>query len=463
MATLLENANRIKTDKEHIRQAIISKGIDVPENLSLDDYDEKINEITAVTDKTVFKPHPNFIELKDYCYRRKVDGVWKRANITISDEHKYKCVYTGLQGYNSTRDIMSLESNFSQEYIDNFFPKFMGYYIHTHTDTNYKRTLDIVEFKYVNDSSDGLDNYGKDTDGMQFYNTISVVYSSASYQTSNSSLNDYYLIIKLTEDVGLLVYHTQNKNNQVYNAQYVRMFKVLNNKTISLYSSVTLTNASTLNTSERYLSFGCSINAPNQIFVLSQAHNYNTGVRTYTFRQLSCTTATHASSVTTCISDIRTTDSSGGATNVEFGTTSNYWYSLSDFYNDLAIFARIKQTTTTLDMRTYLGDNQTNAVLLEGYSFDNNSHPVSIPVHVVDDWRIYKNGIWHPELAGTSTYVDVRLHSYIKGRDRNGNFIATYYIYKFTDTGDEEILVQGKDYVINFDSTNFNFNVIKEL
>ena len=45
MATLLENANRIKTDKENIRQAIISKGIDVPENVSLDNYDEKINEI----------------------------------------------------------------------------------------------------------------------------------------------------------------------------------------------------------------------------------------------------------------------------------------------------------------------------------------------------------------------------------------------------------------------------------
>ena len=45
MATLLENANRIKTDKENIRQAIISKGVDIPENLSLDNYSDKIRSI----------------------------------------------------------------------------------------------------------------------------------------------------------------------------------------------------------------------------------------------------------------------------------------------------------------------------------------------------------------------------------------------------------------------------------
>lgn len=38
MASLVENANRIQTDKEAIRQAIIAKGVEVAEDVSLDDY-----------------------------------------------------------------------------------------------------------------------------------------------------------------------------------------------------------------------------------------------------------------------------------------------------------------------------------------------------------------------------------------------------------------------------------------
>lgn len=53
MATLLENANRIKTDKENIRQAIISKGVDVPENLSLDNYSDKIRSIQTGNMKVI--------------------------------------------------------------------------------------------------------------------------------------------------------------------------------------------------------------------------------------------------------------------------------------------------------------------------------------------------------------------------------------------------------------------------
>jgi len=50
MASLVENANRIQTDKEAIRQAIIAKGVDVADTVSLDDYAGLIggiqNEIT---------------------------------------------------------------------------------------------------------------------------------------------------------------------------------------------------------------------------------------------------------------------------------------------------------------------------------------------------------------------------------------------------------------------------------
>lgn len=47
MASLVENANRIQTDKEAIRQAIIAKGVEVAENVSLDDYAGLIEGISA--------------------------------------------------------------------------------------------------------------------------------------------------------------------------------------------------------------------------------------------------------------------------------------------------------------------------------------------------------------------------------------------------------------------------------
>ena len=47
MATLIENANRIYTDKEAIKQAIIAKGITVADNTSLDTYADLITQITT--------------------------------------------------------------------------------------------------------------------------------------------------------------------------------------------------------------------------------------------------------------------------------------------------------------------------------------------------------------------------------------------------------------------------------
>lgn len=45
--TLIENANRIYTDKEAIKQAIIAKGITVADDKSLDDYADLIAQITT--------------------------------------------------------------------------------------------------------------------------------------------------------------------------------------------------------------------------------------------------------------------------------------------------------------------------------------------------------------------------------------------------------------------------------
>lgn len=50
MATLIENATRIYTDKENIKQAIIDKGVSVPDGTSLDDYAELISQIESGID-----------------------------------------------------------------------------------------------------------------------------------------------------------------------------------------------------------------------------------------------------------------------------------------------------------------------------------------------------------------------------------------------------------------------------
>lgn len=50
MATLIENVNRIYTDKEAIKQAIIEKGVAVPEETSLDEYANLIAQINGGID-----------------------------------------------------------------------------------------------------------------------------------------------------------------------------------------------------------------------------------------------------------------------------------------------------------------------------------------------------------------------------------------------------------------------------
>lgn len=47
MASLVENANRIQTDKEAIRQALIAKGVEVAKTVSLDDYAGLVEGISA--------------------------------------------------------------------------------------------------------------------------------------------------------------------------------------------------------------------------------------------------------------------------------------------------------------------------------------------------------------------------------------------------------------------------------
>lgn len=70
MATLIENANRIATGKENIRQAIIRKGVDVTTDVSLDDYDSKIDEIDTGT-----KIYSKYVDI--------TAGTWTGA--TLSD------------------------------------------------------------------------------------------------------------------------------------------------------------------------------------------------------------------------------------------------------------------------------------------------------------------------------------------------------------------------------------------
>ena len=66
MATLVENANRIKNAKESLRQSFINKGVDISSNSKLEDYAPVVNQLELLSDSTVLKPYSCFIELKDY-------------------------------------------------------------------------------------------------------------------------------------------------------------------------------------------------------------------------------------------------------------------------------------------------------------------------------------------------------------------------------------------------------------
>ena len=72
MATLLENANRIKTSKENIRQAIVAKGVTVPTTASLDTYNNYIANIPT-PDIKVFSKNCNI-----------TDGTWTGATLSNS-------------------------------------------------------------------------------------------------------------------------------------------------------------------------------------------------------------------------------------------------------------------------------------------------------------------------------------------------------------------------------------------
>ncbi len=50
MSTLIKNVNRIYTDKEAIKQAVVAKGVTVPDGTSLDEYAELIAQINSGVD-----------------------------------------------------------------------------------------------------------------------------------------------------------------------------------------------------------------------------------------------------------------------------------------------------------------------------------------------------------------------------------------------------------------------------
>lgn len=181
MATLLENANRIKTDKENIRQAIISKGIDVPTSLSLDSYDEKINEIKT-GDMKVYSVYADITA-----------GTWEGA--VLSDSSWVSLCTSNMSmskwTYNFDRNIDINKIEFvSASMIENtyWFRQGRGYAQNSNT-AQYQYFPKIELF---GSRLSAVGSYNGGIDNMNSFITVGNILDNYSNQSSGSSFATYY-------------------------------------------------------------------------------------------------------------------------------------------------------------------------------------------------------------------------------------------------------------------------------
>ena len=445
MASLIENVNRINADKKNIRQAIISKGVDVSASESLDNYASKISEISSIDDSTVFKPHPNFIELKDYYRLRLNDGVFSLEKITIPEDKKFRCIYndmlSSLEPYNCTKSntysiyngfndlTFSTTKGYSKECIDNSFPKFHGHYVTlTYSTSDYKRCLTVVDFEfdssYITEFSqsntisvDGytVDKTGKCSNGVQFFNKMKALQTSSGNVSSlSNTTRGYHCIIKITDDVGVVVYRTISDTTGYVTAEYSRKFKVTKDGTITIFSAGTVTGAETSST-WRNTYFAASTHAPNQFLVYVNTYTVSSGKSTYSYKLYSYST-TSSDTSGLGYTAVQTTDSSGASVNYSVGDSTTYSgldLGLSSnthscrFSSDLGVFAMMKKSDGSITMYTYFGDNRSSPAKAASLSYSDKTFVLP----------------FNFKLDGNSSSYTRNGDGPIIGRDIDGNFV----------------------------------------
>ena len=263
MATLVENANRIKNAKESLRQSFINKGVNISSNSKLEDYAPVVNNLDLLSDSTVFKPYSCFVELKDYYVKN-------GTTVTKKTVDKEKNRFT-----NFFKEQGSTSETRSKEYYDNYYAFFNGYYLEYGSD-DAGTTTTIDTYKYTFSEPD--------VNGIQYRSSRTYVKSSANFQSQTSTMWSKAAIVKLSDDVGLLSYCRYNYDTYVPDTWYARLFRVATDGTVTLHTAVTTSTASSTTTFKAPF-FAMSLRGPNFVFVLKEHDNQNTGVKIYYYHQ----------------------------------------------------------------------------------------------------------------------------------------------------------------------------------
>ncbi len=410
MGTTAEKLQYTVKAVDAIQTAITEKGVLVADDVELASYAGKIMEIE---DR---KPLHNFIERKDYQIAHIM--FHNSTRYTVADTERYKMDYglraagwaENLSGFvlpGFSGDIVTA-AGVSREYLDNFIPKFNGYYLETvlSDDNKYVR---LVTMSY---------SKAGECDGTDFYSMAQVVNGVNLHGITAATQTGFHRIAKLSEDAGLILYYVKTDSSGIAGGQTVRMFRVNRDGTVKLFSGLSAVGGGNA-TTEYVVRFGSSLHAPNQVMVLIKKVVKNSSkewVRDeYTCFELSCNTLTsnNAGSTTTGFSQIRTSrtnaDGTTTAVNNAFGNTDTYEFFNTDFANDIAVFIRVpKAAPQNVVMYSYFGDNRANPLTAnpkktaetlreEGYFF--------YPDMYITKRRADGNYVMHTDSGGTEAEV----------------------------------------------------------
>lgn len=422
MGTTAEKLQYTVKAVDAIQAAITEKGVPVADDVELASYAGKIMKIE---DR---KPLHNFIERKSYqiIYRKGATypAQYESEQHNIDGRDKYKMDY-GIRETGWAAILLNLNLNagspsgpvpdggrsvagVSREYLDNFIPKFNGYYLETVlSDDN----------KYVRLVTLGYSKAGE-CDGTDFYTRAQVVNGVNLHGITAATQTGFHRIAKLSEDVGLILYYVKTNSSGIAGGQTVRMFRVNRDGTVKLFSGLSAVGGGNA-TTEYVVRFGNSLHAPNQVMVLLKKVVTNSSkewVRDeYTCFELSCNTLTsnNAGSTTTGFNQIRTSrtnaDGTTTAVNNDFGNTNTYEFFNTDFANDIATFIRVpKAAPQNVVMYSYFGDNRANPLTAnpkktaetlreEGYFF--------YPDMYIKKRRADGNYVMHTDSGGIETEV----------------------------------------------------------
>ena len=474
MGTIAQKLQYTANAVNDIQSALVEKGVEVANTDALGSYGDKIRELDVITKDTVFKPFPNFIKIKPWYVRKctypESDTSAKTYETTLydfkDDANMYRMCYgagniidrhnmlSDVFGDHQTRDdnifvglfsrdtqipyvlgddICSEAIGVDQNFIDNFIPKFNGYYVQLTCDASTKkRKLATLSFSYVqDDSNSGLSDEGIDSNGIQFYNTGTIITESDNV-TDFTQKKNCHKIYKLSDDVGIVLYWHESDSTYLCSAKYLRMFRVNKDGSIKIFKAFTVVNAESSTTSRDVKIFS-SLGNPNALTVVVEiASTSDTKYEYFNIRA----NLTY-DSTDTGMSLKKTTNSEGSSVNWSMGSYLTYGHTMGE--NNLAVFARTKYDDYKITTYAYYGyyDTGVNVIdtkktisdILQGNSY------------VVGSFTPYSNGI------------DCKIKTYLIGRDYEGNYMMRHIV---TNNSSGEI-ISNKIILVNYDPSSGTF------